>query len=252
MKKCMAANWKMFKTKNEAVDTIQKLESSMNSDFPSDREVVVFPPFTSISAVYDTLSYNSKIKIGGQNFYPASEGAYTGEISPDMLLDLGCTFALVGHSERRHIIQESEEIISQKVDFGINSGLKIILCIGETWEERSQAKLEQVLEKQLAVLKDLNRNNIYSRLEIAYEPVWAIGTGEVARPGDIQEAHLLVREQLRDIYPKEAEDMRILYGGSVKPENTSEIISIDNVDGVLVGGASLDADKFSQIVKAAK
>ncbi len=224
----------------------------MNSDFPSDREVVVFPPFTSISAVYDTLSYNSKIKIGGQNFYPASEGAYTGEISPDMLLDLGCTFALVGHSERRHIIQESEEIISQKVDFGINSGLKIILCIGETWEERSQAKLEQVLEKQLAVLKDLNRDNIYSRLEIAYEPVWAIGTGEVARPGDIQEAHLLVREQLRDIYPKEAEDMRILYGGSVKPENTSEIISIDNVDGVLVGGASLDADKFSQIVKAAK
>ena len=250
MKKCMAANWKMFKTKKEAVDTVQQLEASIDSNLPSDREVLVFPPFTAISAVSDALSENSSIQLGGQNFYPASEGAYTGEISPEMLLDLNCTYALVGHSERRHVIKESEEIISQKVDFGLQSGLKIILCIGETLEERNQGKLQEILQKQISVLQDLSEDNISARLDIAYEPVWAIGTGEVAGPGEIQEAHGMVRTLLQNVFPEEGEKIRILYGGSVKPDNTAEIISIDNVDGVLVGGASLYADKFSQIALA--
>ncbi|MFW6415696.1 MAG: triose-phosphate isomerase [Thermodesulfobacteriota bacterium] len=252
MKKCMAANWKMFKTAKEAADTIQALQASISSKLPSDREVVVFPPFTAIPAVSETLGDNPDIKLGGQNFYPASEGAFTGEISPGMLLDLNCDYALVGHSERRHIIKESGEIISSKVDFGLQSGLKIVLCIGETLEERNQGKLQEVLQAQISALQDLSGNDISNRLEIAYEPVWAIGTGEVAGPREIKDAHGLVRTLLQDALPNEGGNIRILYGGSVKPENTSEIISIDNVDGVLVGGASLDADKFSQIVLADK
>lgn len=253
MNKCMAANWKMFKTTQEARGTAKQLESQIYNKLPLDREVVLFPPFTALPAVAESLSRDSGIELGGQNFYPASEGAYTGEISPGMLLDLNCTYALVGHSERRHVIGESREFIAQKVNFGAESGLKIILCIGETLEQRKEGKLQEILKIQIdSALQDLSVGNISSKIQIAYEPVWAIGTGEVAGPAEIREAHNTVRTLLKDCFAEDAQGIRILYGGSVKPENTSEIMGIDNVDGVLVGGASLHADKFGQIALAGK
>ncbi|MCF8107505.1 MAG: triose-phosphate isomerase [Desulfohalobiaceae bacterium] len=249
MKKCMAANWKMFKTRQEAGQTAAELTALTADSLPSDREVLIFPPFTAISAVAEALGSRPGFGVGAQNFYPADEGAYTGEIAPGMLTDLGCTWALVGHSERRHVFEESNALLAEKTAFGLSKGLNIMLCIGETLDERQQGRLEFVLQEQLqTALSVCPGENLTDRLAVAYEPVWAIGTGEVARNQDIREAHAFVRTQLQELVPNQAESLRILYGGSVKPGNIAEIIGLDNVDGVLVGGASLSAESFSQIV----
>lgn len=252
MRKIMAANWKMYKTQKQAKDTAEKLIELINEKIGDDREVLICPPFTSLSVVADVIKKYEYIKLGAQNFYPAIEGAYTGEISPKMLIDVGCSYALVGHSERRHILNESPEFLSKKVEFGLDMGLKIIYCIGEKLEQRKADKVEEVLsdqlEKGLANVK--GKNGIESKLAIAYEPVWAIGTGEVAGEKEIYEAHKLVREKLMELIGEGAKNIPILYGGSVKPDNAKTIINIDNVDGVLVGGASLDANSFSKIVLA--
>ncbi|MCF8040445.1 MAG: triose-phosphate isomerase [Desulfohalobiaceae bacterium] len=248
-KKCMAANWKMFKTRQEAEETTRELMSLTAAKLPSDREVLLIPPFTAIASVAATIGSKTGFGVGAQNFYPAENGAYTGEISPDMLLDLGCSWALVGHSERRHLFHEDNEFLAQKVRFGLERGLNIILCIGETLNERKNGQLATILNKQLtSALSDIGYTDIASRLVVAYEPVWAIGTGEVARTEDIREAHDYVRSELKKIFSSAADSIRILYGGSVKPDNISEIITLDNVDGVLVGGASLQAESFSRIV----
>ncbi len=252
MKKIMAANWKMYKTQQEAKDTAKKLLELIDGKVKEDREVLICPPFTSLSVVADVINRYQYMKLGAQNFYPAIEGAYTGEISPKMLIDVGCEYALVGHSERRHILNESPEFLAQKVEFGLEMGLKIIYCIGEKLDQRKAGKVEQVLTDQLekGLAKVSKEKDIVSRLAIAYEPVWAIGTGEVAGEKEIYEAHTLVREKLIEFIGGQAKDIPILYGGSVKPDNVKSIINIDNVDGVLVGGASLDANSFSQIVLA--
>ncbi len=248
-KKCMAANWKMFKTRQEAEETTRELLSLTAAELPKDREVLLIPPFTAIASVAAIIGSRTGFALGAQNFYPAENGAYTGEISPAMLLDLGCSWALVGHSERRHLFHEGDDFLAQKVGFGLEKGLNIILCIGETLTERKQGQLKTILSKQLtSALSGLNQADIASRLAVAYEPVWAIGTGEVARTEDIREAHNFVSSELKTIFSRSAEAIRILYGGSVKPDNISEIIPLDNVDGVLVGGASLEAKKFSRIV----
>jgi len=251
MKKLMAANWKMFKTGDEAHTTAGELVRRLEGLLPKDREVLIIPPFTALTRVRDAISKTPGVFLGAQNFYPADQGAYTGEIAPKMLLDAGCVFALAGHSERRHILGESSGFVGQKVAFGLSSGLKMILCVGEKLEERKSGNVEKILKEQLEVgLKDVDQNVSAKDLSIAYEPVWAIGTGEVAGPEEIVHAHGFVRQILKQIFPDQGADIRILYGGSVNPENCAGIIALDNVEGVLVGGASLKADSFGSIVTA--
>jgi triosephosphate isomerase len=232
MKKLMAANWKMYKTVAQGAATAAELAGLLKGRLPADREVLVCPPFTMLAAVAPILAAAPGCSTGAQNFYPAGQGAFTGEIAPEQLLDLGCAYALAGHSERRHVLGETDELVGRKVAFGLGAGLSMILCVGETIEER---RLGTATAGNLA---------------IAYEPVWAIGTGEVAGPAEILAAHAFVREKLVALLPNEGAAVRILYGGSVKPDNAGDIIRLDNVDGVLVGGASLKADSFSQIVLA--
>jgi len=250
MKKLMAANWKMFKTAAEAADTARELVR-LCGVLPADREVLVAPPFTALAAVAGAFSGAEGFALGGQNLYPELEGAFTGEISPVMLKDAGCAYALTGHSERRHVLGEGDALIGRKTAFGLAQGLSMILCVGELIEERRAGRVEEVLKRQLTIgLADVPRDVAPERLTVAYEPVWAIGTGEVAGPEEIVAAHTFVRSVLVDLFGSKGNEMRIQYGGSVKPGNAAEIISLDNVDGVLVGGASLKADSFSQIVLA--
>ncbi|MFP4168082.1 MAG: triose-phosphate isomerase [Desulfonatronovibrionaceae bacterium] len=249
MKRLMAANWKMFKTLEDAVNTAREIVTGTGR-LPEDREVLVFPPFTALKSVGEVMAGADNYFLGGQNFYPSEQGAYTGEICPEQLLDAGAGYALVGHSERRHVQGEENGFINSKVRFGLNAGLRIILCIGETLEERRANRVDEVLRSQLEKgLSGVDRDLPADSLAVAYEPVWAIGTGEVAEPGDITEAHGLVRDSMRDLLAN-ADEMRILYGGSVKPENCAQIISLDNVNGVLVGGASLRGDSFTRIALA--
>ncbi len=250
MKKLMAANWKMYKTQEQARSTAADLLKAVGA-LPADREVLVFPPFTALGAVSAAFQGASGFSVGGQNFYPKTEGAFTGEVSPGMLLDFGCACALTGHSERRHILGESNEFVGQKTAFGFQAGLNIVLCVGETIDQREAGQVESILDAQLrAGLADIPRDLSPERLAVAYEPVWAIGTGKVAGPPDILAAHAFVRKMLVDIFANRGSEIRILYGGSVNPGNCEQIIRLDNVDGVLVGGASLQADSFSRIVLA--
>ncbi len=251
MNKLFAANWKMHKTASEAGQTAAELLRLVSGSLKPGREVLILPPFTALAPVAEALRGAQNFFAGAQNFYPQKQGAFTGEVAPGMLLDLGAGFALTGHSERRHVLGETDEMVGQKTAFGLESGLSIILCVGEKIDERRAGQLAAVLERQLrAGVAAVPRDVQPARLAVAYEPVWAIGTGEVAGPTEILEAHALVRRLLVDIFGAAGMQMRILYGGSVKPDNASEIIALDNVDGVLVGGASLKADDFSRIVLA--
>ncbi len=251
MKKLFAANWKMHKTQAEARQSAEELVRLAGAALPAGREVLVIPPCTALAATASGFAGAQNFLVGAQNFYPATHGAFTGEISPAMLLDAGAAWALTGHSERRHVLGESDEFVGQKTAFGLAAGLKIILCVGEKIEERQGKRLVEVLTRQLTVgLAAVPRDCDPQDLCVAYEPVWAIGTGLVAGPAEILEAHALVRSLLAGVFGPAGQQIRILYGGSVKPDNAPEIIALDNVDGVLVGGASLKADDFSRIVLA--
>ena len=250
MKKMMAANWKMHKTRAEARESAATLISSLAS-MPDDREVVIFAPYTVLADCAGEFSGKSGFSLGGQNVYCEDHGAFTGEISPAMLIDAGCTHVLTGHSERRALFHEDSAFIGKKTAFALKEGLKVTLCIGETLEERESGKLEAVLREQLSKgLAQVDDAVSEDDLSIAYEPVWAIGTGKVAGPAEILETHAIVRKLLLDRFPKQGKAIRILYGGSVKADNAGEIITLDNVDGVLVGGASLDAATMRKIVLA--
>ncbi|WP_243367445.1 triose-phosphate isomerase [Fundidesulfovibrio soli] len=251
MKKLMAANWKMYKLRHEAGDTAEALVKAVKDSMPQDREVLILPPFTALRSVRKAIKKAPGFALGGQNFFPSMQGAFTGEIAPDMLLDMGCTYALAGHSERRHVMGEADEFVGQKVTFGLERGLSMILCVGETIDERKEGRLEEVVRRQMEMgLAGVPADVAPERLTVAYEPVWAIGSGLTAGPKEIVEAHGLVRSILQDKFGAKALEMRLQYGGSVKPENASEIMSLDNVDGVLVGGSSLSAESFSRIVTA--
>ncbi len=248
MKKMMAANWKMYKNRFEARMMLQDL-LYLAKGLPEDREVVIFPPFTLLGTVSEELQGVSVYSLGGQDVYPAAEGAFTGEIAPGMLQDCGCAWVLTGHSERRHILGESDEFVGKKTAFSLESGLGVVLCVGETLEQREAGELSAVLARQmLSGLASVAVDLAPARLCIAYEPVWAIGTGKVAGPKEILEAHAEVRKCLEEKFLDNGNKIRILYGGSVKPENAAEILQLDNVNGVLVGGASLQAETFSQII----
>ncbi len=255
MKKLMAANWKMYKTQAEATSTITELCALLHStpDKLQDREVLIFAPFTALSQAVQAAQGAKaplQLSIGAQNFYPKDEGAFTGEVSAPMLQDVGVTWILVGHSERRTVFGEPLELIQEKASYALEKSFKVTFCVGESLEEREAGQLENVLTKQLAALKDFANQIDGQNFAVAYEPVWAIGTGKVAGPEEIAEAHTLVRKILENILGTKGSQIRLLYGGSVKADNAGAILLLDNVDGVLVGGASLQAESFAKIVTA--
>ena len=243
----IAANWKMHKTSAEARDLIAEVASEVEGAGP---EVVVCPPATALAAAVEAAE-GSQVRIGAQNMHEEPHGAFTGEISAGMLLDLGVEVVILGHSERRGLFGETDEALAHKVPAALNAGLEPILCVGETEEERDSDATERVLTAQIeADLADVSGGDL-SRLVIAYEPVWAIGTGNTATDEQAQEACGLIRGLLAKRDAGAAASVRILYGGSVKPANAAELLSQEDIDGALVGGASLKAEDFAGIVRAA-
>ena len=247
----MAGNWKM-NTDSQSSVALAKAVAAGSTDVAGERvSVAVIPPFVYLQAVAKAVS-SSAIAVGAQDVYFEPKGAFTGEISPAMLKDVGCTYVLCGHSERRHVLCESDELVGKKVTASIAGGLLPILCVGELLEERDAGKTEKVVERHLRTgLAGLDVEKM-SAVTIAYEPVWAIGTGRTATPQQAQEVHQFTRALLAKMYGKElAGEIRILYGGSVKPDNAKELMAQADVDGLLVGGASLKAEDFLKIIRAA-
>jgi triosephosphate isomerase len=243
----MAGNWKMHRTVGESVALVEQLKEALGD--VSGREILVCPPFTALHAVAETLR-GSNIQVGAQNLYPEEEGAYTGEISPKMLRDVGCSHVILGHSERRQYFQESDQFINQKLKIALEHGLKPILCVGETLEQRAEGRQKTVVSMQ--VYRGLNDipAEAMEEVAIAYEPIWAIGTGRTATPSQADEMHMTIRNNLSGLYEDDvAQGVCIMYGGSVKPGNVDDLMSQPEVDGALVGGASLDAESFIRIVR---
>ncbi|MFO0754508.1 MAG: triose-phosphate isomerase [Thermodesulfovibrionales bacterium] len=241
-KPLIAANWKMNKTVGEA-------EAFLRDFIPlvkdvADADIVIAPPFTALSAVSSLLK-GAPIQLSAQNMYYEEKGAYTGEIAPGMLTDLRCTHVILGHSERRHYFGESDELLNKKVKAARSHGFTVIFCVGESLDEREAGKTFSVLQREVEEgLKGIGPEGIV----VAYEPIWAIGTGKTATTGQAQEAHRFIRERLSLLYGNEASSMRILYGGSVTPENIDALMECADVDGALVGGASLKPDSFARLV----
>lgn len=242
----IVGNWKMNKTIREAVELATKLKTELKG--VTGREIVVCPPYIALFAVMEVVK-DSNIKLGAQDVCWEKEGAFTGEVSPIMLFDVGCKYVIVGHSERRKYLNETDELINKKLKCAIKFGLIPILCIGETLEERESGLTYGVIKNQLInCLKDITSQEI-EKIVIAYEPVWAIGTGKTATPQQAEEAQSFIRNLLSQNYSSIiSENIRILYGGSITPQNFPEIMAMENVDGGLVGGASLDPDSFIAIV----
>jgi triosephosphate isomerase len=245
----VAGNWKMHTTAASAVELASAIVKGLGDE---DRvTVAVCPPFPYLSQVGQVLR-GSRVALGAQNMYPEKEGAFTGEVSPTMLMDVGCRYVILGHSERRHKLGESDTLINLKVRKALSVGLRAILCVGETLEEREGNKTEAVLERQVRNgLAEVNRNDLKA-LAMSYEPVWAIGTGRNAAPDQAQQASTFIRKIIADILGEEAaQEIPIQYGGSVKPENARSLMSQPDVDGALVGGACLISDQFLAIIRAA-
>ena len=245
----VAGNWKMNKGgPNEAAELAGGFLSGLNS--LDQVEVVLCPPFTALGVVAQAIR-GSRIVLGAQNLYPGAPGAYTGEISAAFLKELGCTYCILGHSERRTIFKEPDEFINQKVRFALESGLTPILCCGETEQERDQGVTETVVKRHLTQGLAGVAAEQARQVVLAYEPVWAIGTGRTAKAEDAEAVHAFIRSLLADLYDAEvADSIRIQYGGSVKPSNAAELLGQEDIDGALVGGASLDEESCVGIVKA--
>ena len=247
-KPIIAGNWKMNKLIADAVETAEALKPLV-ADLDA-VEIAICPVFTALHAVGNAVA-GSNVQLGAQNCYVKESGAYTGELSPQMLLDAGCQWTILGHSERRHIMGEDDALLNEKLHFALKAGLKVMFCIGELLEEREGGQMEDVLRRQvLEGLKGLSEEQLQN-VVLAYEPVWAIGTGVVATPQQAEEAHAFVRGLVSDAFgAAAAEAMRIQYGGSAKPDNAAELIANPNVDGFLGGGAALQADSFAALIKA--
>jgi triosephosphate isomerase len=245
-KKIIAANWKMYKTPEQS-------RQFMNEFVPlvaghSRDEIVICPPFVDIAAVVEKTA-GSSIEVGAQNMYWEKEGAFTAEISGEMLIASGCKWVIVGHSERRQYFAETDDTVNRRLKVALEAGLAPIVCIGEVKEEREAGVTEDVLRRQCSRAFSSISARKAAKMAIAYEPVWAIGTGLTATPEMANEAHLLIRQEASNVFGEEyAKQLRILYGGSVKPENAHELLSQEEIDGALVGGASLKPDSFSKIV----
>jgi triosephosphate isomerase len=242
----MAANWKMNKT-------VAETGAFLNEFIPvvrdvKDIDIVIAPPFTSLYAASAILK-NTDIKLSAQNVFYEEKGAFTGEVSPAMLSDIGCKYVIIGHSERRQYFKETDEIVNRKIKASLKHNLNVIFCIGESLQEREAGMTFEVLNRELSEgLGDIPVEGWV----VAYEPIWAIGTGRTATPEQVQEAHKYIREKLSSLYGKAAQGIRILYGGSVTPDNIESLMHCEDVDGTLVGGASLKVDSFAKIVKYKK
>ena len=244
----IAGNWKMYRTRPEALALVNGILAGAGP-VPADRELLVFPAATAIAAVAERCRY-SRIRVGGQNLHSRPEGAFTGEISAAMLLEAGATHVLVGHSERRAIFGEDDAFLASKVRAALEAGLDPIFCLGETLEEREAGRTEAVIASQVRLgLGELPGVEI-ARLVVAYEPVWAIGTGRTATPDQAEAAHRFLRGQLVERWGSFGSGVPLLYGGSVKPGNAAELLSRPEINGVLVGGASLEAASFLGIAAA--
>jgi triosephosphate isomerase len=243
----IAGNWKMNKTVGEALDLVRELKGAILG--VKEAEVAVAPPFTALYAVHRELEGTS-ILLAAQNLYWEEKGAFTGEVSPLMLKEVGCDYVIIGHSERRQYFGETDETVNRRIKAALIQGLKVIFCVGETLKEREGQSTFSVVERQMSGgLKGLSDKELED-IVIAYEPVWAIGTGKTATPEQAEEVHRFVREKVEKLYSRKvSEEIRIQYGGSVTPENIRGLMSQPNIDGALVGGASLKAESFSKIVR---
>lgn len=235
----------MHKTVGEAVDLAKGIAAGIGA---YEHRVMVAPPFTALAAVSEALS-GARVELGAQNMASELAGAHTGEVSATMLKDLGVKVVILGHSERRHIYGETDELINTKVKLALSENLDVILCVGETLDEREADAVRSVVEGQIELgLSGVTEASLHA-VTIAYEPVWAIGTGKTAKPEDADEVHAIIREKLSSLYTgKAASDMVIQYGGSVKPGNAADLMARENIDGALVGGASLEAESFLAIL----
>jgi triosephosphate isomerase (TIM) len=246
-KKIVAGNWKMntlLKDGMELAKSVEKLEKEKKSD----AMVIIAPPYTHLSKIRELLG---SVRLAAQNCAPENSGAYTGEVSPSMLVSCGAEYVIIGHSERRTLFAEDNELLNKKVKLALSRGLKPIYCCGEVLEERESGRLFDVIREQIRKGLEGVSNGDMEKVVIAYEPVWAIGTGKVATPEQAQEMHRYIRDLVSEAYGKEvAEEITILYGGSCKPSNAAEIFAKPDVDGGLIGGASLDADDFISIINA--
>lgn|SRR5690554_672363 len=242
----IAGNWKMFKTVPEARELVEGLKKALQST--DGVEVAVCPPFTALEQVAEILK-GTEIKLGAQNLFWEEEGAFTGEVSPLMLKDVGCEYVIIGHSERRQYFKETDEQVNRKVQTALAHGLKPIVCVGETLEQREAGKTERLVESQVQkALSGVEQARV-PEIVIAYEPIWAIGTGRSSNGNDANQVIGLIRKTIAGIFNTEtAEKVRIQYGGSVKPQNIKEFMDETEIDGALVGGASLQVDSFKSIV----
>ncbi len=245
--KFIAGNWKMYKTVGEAISLTQALVAGVSGI--RDRKIMVAPPFTALHAVADILE-GSRILLGAQNAASELEGAHTGEVSLKMLRDAGVSVVILGHSERRHTYGETDALINKKVRLALAEGFEVILCVGETLEERQSGVTEKVVETQTRGGLAGVEASALAKVTIAYEPVWAIGTGKNATPQDADAVHASIRKIIGGMYSRAAADALVIqYGGSVKPDNVRDLMGMANIDGALVGGASLKAETFLPIIK---
>jgi triosephosphate isomerase (TIM) len=242
----IAGNWKMHKTRGEAVALAKELVSACSGQ---KKKIMIAPPFTALADVSEVVK-GTNIILGAQNMAQEVQGAHTGEVSPAMLKDAGATLVILGHSERRHVYGEKDELINKKVKLALSQDLEVILCVGEKIEERKAGNAEKVVEEQIKNgLAGISADQMKT-ITIAYEPVWAIGTGMTATPEDADAMHAFIRKLVSELYNSGiAQDLVIQYGGSVKPGNVKDLMAKENIDGALVGGASLKADTFIPIVK---
>ena len=248
-KKVIAGNWKMNKDLNESQNLVSGIIDGLGNDNKCD--VVVCPPFTSLNEVHSLIK-NTPIKLGAQNVYYETDGAFTGEVSTGMLKSVGCDYVIIGHSERRTIFGEKDELLNKKNKKALADGLKVIFCIGESLAQREEGITNSVVEKQLQKGLDGISSEELNNIIIAYEPVWAIGTGKTATPEQAQEVHAFIRNYISQKYSKESgEGLIIQYGGSVKPDNAASLLSQPDIDGALIGGACLKVDSFLSIIAAA-
>ena len=246
-KPIIAGNWKMNNTIKEAVELVNGLKRELSSVETVD--IVVCPAFTALSDVNE-LTMDSNIALGAQNIFWEEKGAFTGEIAPNMLVDAGCKYVIIGHSERRQYFAETNETVSKRIKAALSAGLKPIVCVGEVLAEREAGKTFDVIKNHVTGSLAGLSNDDMRNIVLAYEPVWAIGTGKTATKEQAQEVHKYIRGLLKELFNDEvASETRIQYGGSVKPENIKELMSQEDLDGALVGGASLKIDSFSAIVK---
>ena len=248
----IAGNWKMFKTGPEAVETADRLANLLSTLTPIDVDVMIAPPFTALAAVSDILK-KTRISLGAQNLFWEEEGAYTGEVSASMLVSAGCRYVIVGHSERRQYFGETDDTVNKKIIAAVKNNLIPVMCIGESETERESQETFSVLDRQVQEgLKGFSADEMET-LVVAYEPVWAIGTGKTATADQAQEVHQFLRMILEKKFGnKLAKSIRILYGGSVKPDNITELMTMPDIDGALIGGASLDPETFGKIVNFQK